>query len=629
MSYCNLDKNDNELEILYRQLKREVAELVKTTNATLLKHDGKIAELCLYIKANLSNTIRDLLDTMLTSGEIDQIVIETITNLEPMLSQIGKDVDSVKKYVFDNMIFYLPNGASYTYGQFVALGLTKTKACLFDTGYPNDAKENLDYLRKKLNGKKLDYVFISHYHADHTGGLKEFKELYDANTKFYIAKNIENYYTGSELEGAVNDRANVINFLTSNRYQYTEINEDIRIKLEDGISLKLMNNTDDSFSYYKLINTDNYNNYSLVIDCEIFNKHVLLGFDAQEHAQTYLLSKNQVNKTDVLFNFHHGNYNKCDREYMLKLNPDIVIDTLPPANLDDFDGTEASTERPLYNAKLISNARNEVILNVNSFEVEIEKGDVKVDSIRNNGTVEVYLNPDYNGNECIGTATKPFKTINQIFELIPKSCQSVTINVSGTKMLTNQRINNVFDKLIIKGNANNKTKFTNIQLDNCKKVEFSNIKFTENTVYLFNSDVRFTDCEFDAPKEENLNITNSKVSCTRCDFKNSTRQAINMIDKSIVRLNECDIDAPVYGVASSGSTLYIYKNKVTGTSNYYRVADDSEIIGIRTGSTADRPNLGESYYCNGYQYYDSEIGKLIYYVFDSPTHWKDLFGNDV
>lgn len=619
----------NELEILYRQLKREVEKLIKDTTSQLLIHDGKIAELCNYIKLNLSNSLRELLDTMVLSGELDNLIIETITNLEPMLSNLSNSVDSLNERVFNGMVFYLPNGSDYTYGQFLALGITKTKAVLFDTGYTNDVKKNLDFLRTKLNGKKLDYVFVSHYHGDHTGGLDDFKELYDKNTKFFIAKDPSGYYTGSELNGAVADRRNVINFLTINNYNYTEINNDLRVALEENINLNLYNNTTEAFNYYKTINTNDYNNYSLVIDCEVFNKHILLGFDGAEHTQGYLLSKNQVNKTDVLFNFHHGNYNKCNREYMLKLNPDIVIDTLPPANLDDFDGTEAVTERPFYKSKLLSNARNEVILNVNSFNVDVIKGDIKVDSIRNNGTVEVYLNPDYAGNECIGTQDKPFKTFNQIFEIIPKSCQTVTVNVTGSKMSTNQRIYNVFNKLIIKGDVNNKTTFTNLQIDNSHKVEISNVKFIDNTVYVFNSDVRFTDVEFNVKLPQNIEITNSNVSFNRCDFNGSTREAINILDKSVVRLNGCNINAPTYGVNTSGSKLYINDNNITGTTNYYRVADDSEIIGLRTGSKSDRPKLGKSFYCNGYMYYDSEIGKLIYYVYDSVTNWKDLNGNDV
>lgn len=626
---CSLPSSSNELEVLYRQLKREVIKLATSTEAKLLCHDGKIAEMCKYIKDNLSNSIRDLLDTMITSGEIDQVIIDTITNLEPLLENLSKDMNDVKTHVFKNMKFYLPSGKDYHYGQFLCLGVTQNKTCLFDCGYSSDAKYNLNYLIGKLNGKKLDYVFISHYHGDHYGGLTSFSELYDKNTKFYIAKNPTNYYSGTELDGVLNARTSIINYLKGKGYNYTEVDSDLIITLEDEITLNIYNNSDDAYTYHLNNGTNDYNNYSMVIDAKIENKHVLLGFDAVEVAQKYLFSKGKVTKTDVLFNFHHGNTNLCDLEYMLKLNPDIVIDTLPPVNSANIDGTESYSTHPNYKYKYYSNTRNEVILNVNPYSVEVEKGDNKYTSIRNHNNLEVYLNPDYTGSESIGTKEKPFRTFNQIFEMVPKCCETLTINVSGNKMKTNQRFYNTFNKLIIKGDSSKKCEFYNFQIDNCHKVEISNIKFTENTVYLFNSDARFTDCEFDIPKTENVNITNTNVSFNGCTFKNSTRQAIISSDKSIIRLNGCEIDAPTYGVAGTSTILFIKDNKITGTKNYYRLAEDCEIIANKVGSTSERPDFGESYYCNGYTYFDSQINRLIYYDYDSPTtKWKTADGID-
>ena len=72
---CSLPSSSNELAILLKQLKREVAELMKTTTAKLLTQDGKIAESCVYIKNNLSNELRILFDSMIATGEIDQIIL--------------------------------------------------------------------------------------------------------------------------------------------------------------------------------------------------------------------------------------------------------------------------------------------------------------------------------------------------------------------------------------------------------------------------------------------------------------------------------------------------------------------------------------------------------------------------
>lgn len=101
-----LPSKDNTLEILVRQLKREVAELLKTTQATLLCQDKKIAQLENYVKNNLSNYLRDLLDSMLVSGELDEIITSVIENnieiLENDVAQLKADMDLAKTHIETN-----------------------------------------------------------------------------------------------------------------------------------------------------------------------------------------------------------------------------------------------------------------------------------------------------------------------------------------------------------------------------------------------------------------------------------------------------------------------------------------------------------------------------------------------
>lgn len=66
MSICDEMKKEelsspNDIKILIYKLKSELTDLIKTTEGKLLLHDGKIAELCKYLKDNLSNSIRCLL----------------------------------------------------------------------------------------------------------------------------------------------------------------------------------------------------------------------------------------------------------------------------------------------------------------------------------------------------------------------------------------------------------------------------------------------------------------------------------------------------------------------------------------------------------------------------------------
>lgn len=75
----SLPSYNNELEILVRQLQREVEQLMKTTEARLLCQSKKIDETMVYIKNNLSNALRDLLDSMIESGELEELITSLIT----------------------------------------------------------------------------------------------------------------------------------------------------------------------------------------------------------------------------------------------------------------------------------------------------------------------------------------------------------------------------------------------------------------------------------------------------------------------------------------------------------------------------------------------------------------------
>lgn len=96
----NLPSHDNELEILVRQLYKEVQELMKTTTAKLLCQDKKIAETMVYIKNNLSNALRILLNSMLESGQLEDLITGVVANsievLENDVEALQNDMLQVK-----------------------------------------------------------------------------------------------------------------------------------------------------------------------------------------------------------------------------------------------------------------------------------------------------------------------------------------------------------------------------------------------------------------------------------------------------------------------------------------------------------------------------------------------------
>lgn len=94
----NLPSHDNELEILVRQLQVEVKKLMDMTNKKLLCQDKKIAETMLYVKNNLANALRLLLNSMLESGELEELITGVVANAIEVLEN---DVATLKGDVTD------------------------------------------------------------------------------------------------------------------------------------------------------------------------------------------------------------------------------------------------------------------------------------------------------------------------------------------------------------------------------------------------------------------------------------------------------------------------------------------------------------------------------------------------
>lgn len=96
-------------DVLVLQLKEEVKKLMDETTARLLMQDGKIAELCNYIKDNLSATISELLNTMQYSGELADIIQDVV------LADIVSDIEKTNVYYNNINTSKIYDDASKTY----------------------------------------------------------------------------------------------------------------------------------------------------------------------------------------------------------------------------------------------------------------------------------------------------------------------------------------------------------------------------------------------------------------------------------------------------------------------------------------------------------------------------------
>lgn len=95
---CCTPPGSNELSIKCAQVKAEIEKLAKTTEAQFLIQNQKIAETCIYIKENLSNAIRELLNDMQVSGDLDQIITDTVLDQIAALEDEIYPIGNVKRY---------------------------------------------------------------------------------------------------------------------------------------------------------------------------------------------------------------------------------------------------------------------------------------------------------------------------------------------------------------------------------------------------------------------------------------------------------------------------------------------------------------------------------------------------
>ena len=346
-----LPSHDNQLEILVKQLKREVKELMKTTTAQLLCQDKKIAETMVYIKNNLSNAIRNLLDDMLADGELEEIITDTVLeNIEGMQEDISKlkvdlqnvesDIEEFKEDVEGEVKVHFPYRNNNA-GDCQVIE-TKNHVVMIDVGHTDTQKPLIDYLREN-NINKINYLIISHYHLDHVGGsgaegiieILETPLIDTTNIHLLLPHRNLNF---SRVIDPNNDWINVknayntlISYLNLHHinYSYPTENEEL---LVDDIKFKFNNLSNEYFnSYYSYLYNcyndytgyTNYNNFSMTTLMIHHSHRFLFSGDVEELAQSKIYSN--FPNIDVYKVEHHSLNLNTNEEYLNRITPKYAV----------------------------------------------------------------------------------------------------------------------------------------------------------------------------------------------------------------------------------------------------------------------------------------------------------------
>ena len=290
----SLPSHDNEIEILIRQLKNEVNKLMKTTEAKLLCQDKKIAETMVYIKNNLSNALRLLLNSMLESGQLEDLITGVVSNaievLENDVSELQADMLQVKAQT---------------------------------TANSNDIIN--------LKGKKVEFTEYENTSIDSTFQNIEISHDYYNDSLIYITK-LKNIDKLSCLPTNGNPSADIYEGRT-NVITYAKAHNDYKVYMNCGFSGMcifdgIVNNTNPLHSaYYCGFTEDNEMKFYNALDNEITSSYLISEgiVNCFPGASPIIENGNVYDYTEITSKADTSDIARDFRDYLIKRHPRQLI----------------------------------------------------------------------------------------------------------------------------------------------------------------------------------------------------------------------------------------------------------------------------------------------------------------
>lgn len=175
---------------------------------------------------------------------------------------------------------------------------------LVDTGETDHADDLVSHLKNR-NISKIDYIIISHPHADHIGGMCDVLDNFQVG-KIYMPKMSHN----------TTSFKNMVSKMKEKNLYFTEAKSGVKIKLNGSDSISFISPTKD-------MDLDDLDNSDAVCLLKTNDRKVL--FTGDIFKETELKIMNKVGKIDILKVAHHGSYKATSDEFLENTKPTYAM----------------------------------------------------------------------------------------------------------------------------------------------------------------------------------------------------------------------------------------------------------------------------------------------------------------
>ena len=235
-------------------------------------------------------------------------------------------------------------------GDSIFIELPTNETILIDASIKDASNKIINYLREE-NVSKIDYVFATHPHSDHIGGMSAVIKTFDIG-QIYMPKAVTTTKTYENLLLTIKDK---------------------NLKIKAAKAGNTIIDTDDLKLVVLAPNQDSYeslNNYSIVLKLTYKEKSFLFMGDAETLSEKEITGDVQA---DVLKVGHHGSRTSTNQAFLNKVNPSYAVISVGLNNDYKHPHQEVIDRLEKKNIKIYRTDQNgDIIFTTDGYNIDVK-----------------------------------------------------------------------------------------------------------------------------------------------------------------------------------------------------------------------------------------------------------------